>query len=52
MGIPGILLKKNDFNGIPGVFFVFSVITKVTNFVKIPIFIRYPFLIFYITKMS
>jgi len=41
--------EKIDLNGIPKVFLVFSLITKVTNFVKIPIFIGYPFLLFYIT---
>jgi len=41
-----------DLNGIPEAFLVFFLITKVTNFVKIPIFIGYPFLCFYFTKMS
>jgi len=33
-------------------FFFLSLVTKVTNFVKIPVFIGYPFLFFYFTKMS
>jgi len=41
-----------DLNSIPKIFLVFSLITKVTNFVKIPTFIGYPFLFFYFTKMS
>jgi len=44
--------EKIDLNGIPKVFLVFSLITKVTNFVKIPVFIGYPFLFLYFTKMS
>jgi len=43
--------EKNDLNGVPNVFLVFSLI-KVTYFVKIPLFIGYPFLFVYITKMS
>jgi len=46
------LPEKNDLIGIPKVFLVFSLITKLTNFVKIPIFIGYPILFCYFTKMS
>jgi len=41
-----------DLNGIPKVFAVFSLITKITNFVKIPLFIGYHFLFLYFTKRS
>jgi len=41
---------KMDLNGIPIVFLVFSLITKVTNFVKIPLFTGYPFPFFNFTK--
>jgi len=44
--------EKIDLNGIPKVFLVFSLITKVTNFVKIPIIMGYSFLLFSFTKMS
>jgi len=43
-GVYLIYLRKKDLNGIPKIFLVFSLITKVTNFVKIPIFIGFPFL--------
>jgi len=45
-GYTRYIYEKKDLNGIPKVFLVFSLITKVSNFVKMPIFIRYPFLFF------
>jgi len=47
MDIPDYTYEKNGLNGIPKVFLVFSLITKVTNFVKMPTLIGYPFLFFY-----
>jgi len=44
--------KKIDLNDIPNVFLVSFLITKVANFVKIPVFIEYPSLFFYFTKMN
>jgi len=44
--IKGVYLLKINLNGIPKVFPP-SLITKVTNFVKISLFIGYPFLFFY-----
>jgi len=44
--------EKIDLNDIPIVFLVFSLLTKVTNFVKLPLFIGYLFLFFNFTKMN
>jgi len=44
--------EKIDLNGIPIIFLVFSLIIKVTNFVKIQIFFGYPFLFCNFTKMN
>jgi len=45
-GYTAYTCENMDLNGIPN-FFSLSLITKVTNFLKIPIFIGYPFLFFY-----
>jgi len=46
-------MKKIDLYGNSKIFLVvFSLITKVKNFVKLQIFIGYPSLIFYFTKIS
>jgi len=52
MGYTRYTFEKIDLNGIPKVFLVFSLITKVTNFMKTPIFIGYPLLLFYFTNLK